>query len=100
MPTLVYSAALPLQPAGGGGGPVCAICLAELEPGKRVRGAAQVQPRLPRAMRRPVSASAVHVPDVQAATVRRAAEGRRRRRGAAGAGVPRAAPAGKHSHAV
>ncbi|RCV06724.1 hypothetical protein SEVIR_1G190500v4 [Setaria viridis] len=38
MPTLVYSAGLlPLQAAGGGGGPVCAICLAELEPGERVR---------------------------------------------------------------
>ncbi|KAJ1279432.1 hypothetical protein BS78_04G156200 [Paspalum vaginatum] len=37
MPTLVYSAGLlPLQ-AAGGGGPVCAICLAELEPGERVR---------------------------------------------------------------
>jgi E3 ubiquitin-protein ligase ATL10/75/76/77/78 len=36
MPTLVYSAGLlPLQAAGGG--PVCAICLAELEPGERVR---------------------------------------------------------------
>ncbi|PUZ76006.1 hypothetical protein GQ55_1G256400 [Panicum hallii var. hallii] len=38
MPTLVYSAGLlPLQAAAGGGGPVCAICLAELEPGERVR---------------------------------------------------------------
>ena len=38
MPTLVYSAGLlPLQAAGGGGGPVCAICLGELEPGERVR---------------------------------------------------------------
>ncbi|KAG0533315.1 hypothetical protein BDA96_04G182900 [Sorghum bicolor] len=37
MPTLVYSPGmLPLQ-AAGGGGPVCAICLAELEPGERVR---------------------------------------------------------------
>ncbi|CAD6244253.1 unnamed protein product [Miscanthus lutarioriparius] len=37
MPTLVYSAGLlPLQ-AAGGGGPVCAICLDELEPGERVR---------------------------------------------------------------
>lgn len=36
MPTLVYSAGLlPLQAAGGG--PVCAICLGELEPGERVR---------------------------------------------------------------
>ncbi|XP_062221114.1 RING-H2 finger protein ATL72-like [Phragmites australis] len=38
MPTIVYSAGLlPLHAAGGGGGPVCAICLADLEPGERVR---------------------------------------------------------------
>ncbi|CAN6244612.1 unnamed protein product [Urochloa humidicola] len=37
MPTLVYSPGmLPMQ-AAAGGGPVCAICLAELEPGERVR---------------------------------------------------------------
>ncbi|XP_066315292.1 RING-H2 finger protein ATL72-like [Miscanthus floridulus] len=37
MPTLVYSAGLLSPQAAGGGGPVCAICLAELEPGERVR---------------------------------------------------------------
>ncbi|CAO2046094.1 unnamed protein product [Urochloa humidicola] len=42
MPMLVYSPGmLPMQAATGGGGgergPVCAICLAELEPGERVR---------------------------------------------------------------
>ncbi|XP_062217401.1 RING-H2 finger protein ATL73-like [Phragmites australis] len=35
MPTMVYSEGLPLQAAGGG--PVCAICLADLVPGERVR---------------------------------------------------------------
>lgn len=69
-------------------------------------GAAQVQPRLPRPLRRPVAGGEVHVPDVPAVTVRRAAEGLwlrrhgRRRRRAAGEGVPRAAPAGKFRHSV
>uniref|UniRef100_A0A0E0K0T5 RING-type domain-containing protein n=1 Tax=Oryza punctata TaxID=4537 RepID=A0A0E0K0T5_ORYPU len=37
MPTMVYSAATRLHAAGGGPSPACAICLADLEPGERVR---------------------------------------------------------------
>lgn len=52
--------------------------------------AAQVQPRLPRPLRRPLAPRALHLPDVPAAAVRRAA----------GPAVPRASPAGRLRHAV